>query len=119
MAAAVGVLAALAADLRHVLPIFAHDFAALATRLAGLFWREFVRGTLVLRGLATLAGDLALLLFIHRGEAPFALVRHCTTSPCRIGRAPPLQRRRNELLWTGPESGYPLDRELKPAKHGD
>ena len=45
---------------------------ALATRLARLFGRELVRMAALVRGLAAHAGDLALLLLIHGGEAAIA-----------------------------------------------
>jgi hypothetical protein len=48
-------------------------FATLATGLAGLFGRELVSCPLLMRRAAALAGDLTLLLLVHRTEAPLVL----------------------------------------------
>src|SRR3989442_9192746 len=55
-------------------------FAALAAGFAGLFGAEFVRGSLRVRGLTALAGDLALLYLIHGTEAPLAACWHLFAS---------------------------------------
>jgi hypothetical protein len=45
------------------------SLAAFAARFAGLLGGELVRRALVVRGLATFAGDLALLVIVHRRKA--------------------------------------------------
>jgi hypothetical protein len=56
------------ADHRHVLTITTHRLSALASSIARFIGIEFVRGSLCVRCLATLARDLALLRSIHRCE---------------------------------------------------
>ncbi len=64
------------ADGGHVRTITAHDFAALATRIAGLIARPFVRRPLFVRRATPLAGDLALAIRVHRCEPALALASH-------------------------------------------
>ena len=64
--------AAATADRRHVLAVPAHCHAALAAGFARFAGIEFVRRALGVRRLATLAGDLLLLVAIHRREAAIA-----------------------------------------------
>jgi hypothetical protein len=64
--------AAATADHRHVLAIAAHGLSALAARVARFVGIEFVRGALCVRGLSTLARDLALLTPIHGRETTIA-----------------------------------------------
>jgi hypothetical protein len=82
LAAALTTLAALAArSLASALPplaaaltsLAASAFATLAASLAGLFGGELVGCPFLMRRAATLAGDLALLLLVHPGEAPLVL----------------------------------------------
>jgi hypothetical protein len=61
--------AAAAADLGHVPAVAANGPAAPAARFAGLFWREFVCVSAFVGRPSPLAGDLALLFPVHRGEA--------------------------------------------------
>jgi len=74
--------AALATDLGHVLAILADGHTALATGGASLVRRKFVSSALLMGSTTTFAGDLALLLGIHRGEPAvasalaFGVIRH-------------------------------------------
>jgi len=74
--------AALAPDLGHVLAILAHRNSTLATSGASFVRRKFMSGSLLMRGTTALAGDLALLVGIHRGKSAIAsalaigVVRH-------------------------------------------
>src|SRR5262249_18574779 len=63
-------LAALAADLGHVLAVLADDLAPLPAGLPRLVPRELMGSALLVGGLAALAGDLPLLVLVHRREAP-------------------------------------------------
>src|SRR4051794_7947435 len=64
-----GFLAALAANLGHVFTILADRFAALATGFTGFLRIKLMSSTLFVSCFATLAGNLALLVFVHRREA--------------------------------------------------
>jgi hypothetical protein len=68
-------LATLAATLTTLATaaLAAAAFATLAASLAGLFGGELVGCPLLMRSAATLAGDLALLLLVHPGEAALVL----------------------------------------------
>src|SRR5580692_6769982 len=66
-------LAAGAADGCHMRAIAAHRFAALAACNARFVRGELVGPALRMRGLAALAGDLALLAKVHRGKSAVAL----------------------------------------------
>src|SRR4051794_35702632 len=79
-------LAALAADRSHVLPVLADRQTALAARLARLVRGELVGRALGMGGLSALAGDLALLGAVHRGE------------PATAGAAADVARRRLDRL---------------------
>src|SRR5258708_1119804 len=57
---------------------------ALATRVTRLFTRPLVRSALLMRGLAALAGDLALLSPIHRRKSS-VFFRHDASSPVTTG----------------------------------
>ena len=61
--------AALAADLGHVLAIPAHRLTSLLASLARLLGGELVGGALLVGRSPSLAGDQALLLLVHGGEA--------------------------------------------------
>src|SRR5579871_3398893 len=67
------------ADLGHMLAIFADSFAALAACLAGLFGGELVSSTLLVSRLAALAGNLALLLLVHGRKSAIARIAHKIT----------------------------------------
>src|SRR5881398_2358909 len=59
---------ALAADVGHVGAVAANHFAAFLTGATRFFRIEFVRRTFLVGRLATLAGDLTLLVLVHRSE---------------------------------------------------
>jgi hypothetical protein len=61
-------LATLLADRGHVFAILAYCFAALAARFAGFLRAELVRVPAFMRSTPTLAGDFTLPLFVHAGE---------------------------------------------------
>jgi hypothetical protein len=61
--------APLAPDLRHMPPVLTHCASSFASRLAGLLRSKLVRLSLDVGCLAPLAGNLTLLLLIHRGES--------------------------------------------------
>lgn len=62
--------ASFTANRGHMLAILAHLSSPFATRLTSFLGTEFMGGAALMRDSATLAGDSALLLSIHRGEAP-------------------------------------------------
>jgi hypothetical protein len=68
--------AATASDSRHVLAILTHGLTPLPSRAPRFLWREPMPGSLPLGGLSALAGDLASLLFTHRGEAASRVLGH-------------------------------------------
>jgi hypothetical protein len=69
--------ATLATDLRHVLTILADRFAALATGFAGFFRIELVGVSALVSRFTALAGDLSLLVFVHRSKTAFIFVVVC------------------------------------------
>src|SRR6185503_7596574 len=75
--------AAATPDHRHVIAVPAHRLSALTACFARFVGIEFVRGSFCVRGLAALAGDLALLATVHRGETAVA---PATTAALRATR---------------------------------
>jgi hypothetical protein len=69
LAIAADSFAPLAPDLRHMPPVLTHCASPLASRLAGLLRSKLVRLPFDVGCLAPLAGNLTLLLLIHRGES--------------------------------------------------
>jgi hypothetical protein len=59
---------ALAADIGHVGAVAAYDFAAFLAGPARFFRIEFVRRAFLMGSLTALAGDLTLLVLVHRSE---------------------------------------------------
>jgi hypothetical protein len=66
--------AAFLADRRHVLAILADRLAALAARFTRFFGAEFMRMATFMRRTSTLAGYFALPRLVHAGEAPAATI---------------------------------------------
>jgi len=74
--AVVGRLAALAANLGHMLPVAADRLAPLAAGLGRLFRIKLVGRPALVRRTTALDGDLALLLGVHGGEAARVVPGH-------------------------------------------
>jgi hypothetical protein len=65
-----------AANGLHMRAVAAYYLTTLPTGTASLIGRPLVRGTLCMRGLTTLAGDITLPRRIHRSETSLALPAH-------------------------------------------
>lgn len=68
---------AFAADLRHVLAVRAHRFAALAACLACLLRIEFMGGTLFVSGSPALTRNFTLTFLIHRSKSTIGSIFFC------------------------------------------
>jgi hypothetical protein len=66
------IAAAFPPDLRHVLPVFTHGFAALAARFRRFIASELVGMSAFVSGFSALAGDLTLAILVHRCEPAVA-----------------------------------------------
>src|SRR5690606_32138569 len=84
VASAMSVAAPARPDLGHMLPITAHGAAPALTGVAGFGAIEFMRVAALMGGATALAGDLSLLVLIHRSKAaiPSATAMAGTAGTC-------------------------------------